>query len=73
MYTNEHKGEFPDDLGQLVSDLALQFGFSMKAEAAIVNFYPNPKCYMGGHLGTNRFVLVGFFFFLLLFSLICVL
>jgi hypothetical protein len=42
---------FPEDLGTLVADMARQFGFNMVAEAAIVNFYPSPKCYMGGHLG----------------------
>jgi hypothetical protein len=53
IYTEEHKGKFPQDLGELVADVALQFGYEMEAEAAIVNFYPSAKCYMGGHLGTK--------------------
>ena len=51
VYTNEHRGEFPSDLNELVKGFASRLGYSMTAEAAIINFYPTPKCYMGAHLG----------------------
>lgn len=50
IYSDEFKGEFPEELGEYISDMASQFNYNMKAEAAIVNFYPHKKCCMGGHL-----------------------
>lgn len=50
IYTDEHRGPFPKDLEEYVSDMALQVGYRMKPEASIINFYPHNKCCMGGHL-----------------------
>lgn len=50
IYTDEHRGPFPEDLEEYVTDMAHQLGYRMKPEASIINFYPNNKCCMGGHL-----------------------
>lgn len=51
VYTEEHRGSFPEDLFGLVRDSASLLGHSdMRAEAAIINYYPHTKCMMGGHL-----------------------
>lgn len=51
VYTEEHRGTFPADLSSLVTDVASLLGHSdMRAEAAIINYYPSTKCMMGGHL-----------------------
>jgi alkylated DNA repair protein alkB family protein 1 len=51
VYTEEHRGIFPDDLFSFVRDSASLLGHKdMRAEAAIINYYPHSKCMMGGHL-----------------------
>ena len=51
LYSEEHRGIFPDDLYGLVHDTASFLGHpDMRAEAAIINYYPHTKCMMGGHL-----------------------
>lgn len=51
VYTEEHRGKFPADLAAFVQDAAALLGHGdMRAEAAIINYYPQSKCVMGGHL-----------------------
>lgn len=51
VYTEEHRGNFPNDLFELVQDVASLLGHGdMRAEAAIINYYPHTRCMMGGHL-----------------------
>eukprot|EP01100_Stratorugosa_tubuloviscum_P004176 TRINITY_DN2038_c3_g1_i1.p1 TRINITY_DN2038_c3_g1~~TRINITY_DN2038_c3_g1_i1.p1 ORF type:complete len:386 (+),score=152.28 TRINITY_DN2038_c3_g1_i1:82-1158(+) len=51
IYTEEHKGLFPPELQQLCQELAAQLGYEKYfPEGAIVNYYPNRRCMMGGHL-----------------------
>lgn len=51
VYTEEHRGTFPEDLFGLVRDTASLLGHSdMRAEAAIINYYPHTRSMMGGHL-----------------------
>jgi alkylated DNA repair protein alkB family protein 1 len=51
VYTEEHRGNFPSDLFDFVRDAASLLGHNdMRAEAAIINYYPTTKCMMGGHL-----------------------
>jgi len=50
IYQEEHKGPFPDELRELVSDLAGLVHHSIYAEAAIINYYPHLKCQMGAHV-----------------------
>ncbi|KAL1503069.1 hypothetical protein AB1Y20_011135 [Prymnesium parvum] len=47
-YDHSKRSEFPSDLAQLASDLATVAGYSLQAEAAIVNYY-HPGSTMGGH------------------------
>eukprot|EP01126_Amoeba_proteus_P019300 TRINITY_DN19937_c0_g1_i1.p1 TRINITY_DN19937_c0_g1~~TRINITY_DN19937_c0_g1_i1.p1 ORF type:complete len:348 (-),score=62.54 TRINITY_DN19937_c0_g1_i1:142-1185(-) len=53
-YTEEKKTSFPAELATLVADLAGIVGYSVVAEAGIVNFYPSPKCQMGAHVDDSE-------------------
>jgi len=48
-YEDDKRSAFPTELNELVKDLAATAGATMDSEAAIINFYPNPKCQMGAH------------------------
>jgi len=50
IYTEEHRGFFPVELAELVSDLAGLANQTIIAEAAIINYYPHLKCQMGAHV-----------------------
>eukprot|EP01041_Mallomonas_annulata_P003219 gene3219-6364_t len=48
IYNREIHIPFPDDLAAMCKDLAAAAGYTMRPEAAIVNFYPEGST-MGGH------------------------
>jgi len=51
VYTEEHRGNFPEDLHGFIQDAASVLGHGdMRPEAAIINYYPHTKSMMGGHL-----------------------
>jgi len=49
-YVEDKRGVFPEDLAQLCENFAGQLGYKMTAEAATINFYPDPRYLMGGHI-----------------------
>jgi len=50
IYTEEHRGLFPVELAELVSDIAGLVNQTITAEATIINYYPHLKCQMGAHV-----------------------